>query len=156
MLGLYRLIWFSLYPWKCFCYWDNPDIYNMDTSHEICSLFVYFLLVMTQPLIFDPCDSFAHDLLDCFTDAGAIKWLPRRQWCNPDGSWWRRQMETFSTLLALCAGNSPVNGEFPHKGQWRGALMVSLIFAWINGWQNIPKAGDLRHHRAHYDVTVMY
>ena len=28
-------------------------------------------------------------------------------------SWWRHQMETFSTLLALCAGNSSVHGEFP-------------------------------------------
>ena len=28
-------------------------------------------------------------------------------------SWWRHQMETFSALLALCAGNSPVSGEFP-------------------------------------------
>ena len=28
-------------------------------------------------------------------------------------SWWRHQMETFSALLALCAGNSPVPGEFP-------------------------------------------
>ena len=27
--------------------------------------------------------------------------------------WWRHQMEPFSALLALCAGNSPVNGEFP-------------------------------------------
>ena len=27
--------------------------------------------------------------------------------------WWRHQMETFSTLLALCVGNSPVSGEFP-------------------------------------------
>ena len=44
-------------------------------------------------------------------------------------AWWRHQMETFSALLALCAGNSPVTGEFPHKGQWRGALMFSLIWA---------------------------
>ena len=28
-------------------------------------------------------------------------------------SWWRHKMETFSALLALCAGNSPVPGEFP-------------------------------------------
>ena len=28
-------------------------------------------------------------------------------------SWWRHQMETFSALLAICAGNSPVPGEFP-------------------------------------------
>ena len=30
---------------------------------------------------------------------------------NP--SWWRHQMETFSALLSICAGNSPVTGEFP-------------------------------------------
>ena len=28
-------------------------------------------------------------------------------------SWWRHQMEIFSALLAICAGNSPVTGEFP-------------------------------------------
>ena len=28
-------------------------------------------------------------------------------------SWWRHQMDTFSALLAICAGNSPVSGEFP-------------------------------------------
>ena len=27
--------------------------------------------------------------------------------------WWRHQMETFSTLLAFCAGNSPITGELP-------------------------------------------
>ena len=48
---------------------------------------------------------------------------------------------------------SPVN--FPHKSQWRGALMFSLICAWINAWVNNREAGDLRHHRANYDVTVM-
>ena len=48
---------------------------------------------------------------------------------------------------------SPVN--YPHKGQWRGALMFSLICVWINAWVNNRKAGDLRRHRAHYDVIVM-
>ena len=28
-------------------------------------------------------------------------------------AWWRHQMETFSALLAICAGNAPVTGEFP-------------------------------------------
>ena len=28
-------------------------------------------------------------------------------------TWWRHQMETFSALLAICAGNSPVSGDFP-------------------------------------------
>ena len=31
----------------------------------------------------------------------------------PPFSWWRHQMETFSALLAICPGNSPVSGEFP-------------------------------------------
>ena len=39
--------------------------------------------------------------------------------------------------------------------QWRGALMFYLICAWINDWVNNCKAGDLRRHRGHYDVTVM-
>ena len=43
----------------------------------------------------------------------------------------------------------------PHKGQWRGALMFSLIYAWRNGWVNDWDTGDLRRHRTHYDVTVM-
>ena len=64
-------------------------------------------------------------------------------------------METFSASLAICAGNSPVPGDFPHKGQWRGALMFSLICVWINGWTNSRETGDLRRYRAHCDVIVM-
>ena len=74
---------------------------------------------------------------------------------NGKSSWWRHQMESFSALLALCAGNSPVPVNSPHKGQWREALMFSLICAWINGWENNREAGDLRRYRAHYDVIVM-
>ena len=33
--------------------------------------------------------------------------------------------------------------------------MFPLICAWINGWVNNRVAGDLRRHRAHYDVIVM-
>ena len=70
------------------------------------------------------------------------QWLPR-------SPWWRHQMEAVSALLAICVVNSP------HKGQWRGALMFSLICAWINGWVNNREAGDLRRNRAHYDVIIM-
>ena len=48
---------------------------------------------------------------------------------------------------------SPVNS--PHKGQWREALMFSLICALNNGLINNREAGDLRRHRAHYDVILM-
>ena len=41
-------------------------------------------------------------------------------------------METFSALLDLCAGISPVTGvNSPHKGQWRGALMC-FFYQWLN------------------------
>ena len=48
---------------------------------------------------------------------------------------------------------SPVNST--HKGQWRGALMFSLICTCMDGWVINREAGDLRRHRAHYAVTVM-
>ena len=63
-------------------------------------------------------------------------------------------METFSALLALRAGNSPVPVNSPHKGQWRGALMFSFIYAWINDWVNNREVGDLRRQDGHYDVIV--
>ena len=58
------------------------------------------------------------------------------------------EMEIFSALLAIFAGNSSVPGEFP-------ALMFSLICVWIIGWLNSREAGDLRRYHSHYDVIVM-
>ena len=49
---------------------------------------------------------------------------------------------------------SPVNS--PHKGQWRGALMFSLICAWINSSVNSHEAGDLWRHHAYNDVIVRW
>ena len=59
---------------------------------------------------------------DCLFDAYSSwsHYLTMGYLFNRDGlftfskpSWWRHQMETFSALLALCAGNSPITGEFP-------------------------------------------
>ena len=47
------------------------------------------------------------------------------------------------------------NRWIPRKGPWRGALMFSLICTCINCWVNNRQAGDLRRHRARYDVIVM-
>ena len=59
----------------------------------------------------------------------------------------------FSALLNLCEGNPPrCPSDSPHKGQWRGALMFTLICAWISGWSDNRGAGDLRRHGAHYLV----
>ena len=43
---------------------------------------------------------------------------------------------------------SPVNS--PHKGQWHGALIFSLICAWTNGWVNNRDAGDF------WDVIALF
>ena len=61
--------------------------------------------------------------------------VPLTYGCKSDASggvaviWWRHQMETFSELMALCAGihRSAVNS--PHKGQWCGVLVFSFIYA---------------------------
>ena len=73
--------------------------------------------------------------------------------CNPS---WRHQMETFSALLAICAGNSPVPGEFPAQRPVTRIFIFSLIWVWINDWVSNREAGDLRRYRAHYDVIQMW
>ena len=61
-----------------------------------------------------------------------------------------------SALLELCAVNSPITGEFPAQRSSNAELWCFLWSApWINGWGINREAGDLRRHRAHYDVIVM-
>ena len=48
------------------------------------------------------------------------------------------------------------NGNiFRVTGQWRGALMFTLICVRLNGWVNNCETGDLGRNRGHYDVIVM-
>ena len=66
-------------------------------------------------------------------------------------------METFSALLAICAGNSPVTSEFPTQ---RPVAQSFDVFFDLRPNKRFSKqhwwAGDLRRRRAHYDVMVMY
>ena len=72
--------------------------------------------------------NFVHILQVYITGTNTNAWLPQYQWSSRWRlwinvaceytiwficAWWRHQMETFSALPALCAGNSPVAGEFP-------------------------------------------
>ena len=63
---------------------------------------------------------------------------------------WCHQMETFSVLLVICAGNSPVTGEFPSLRP----MTRSFDVFWINSWLNNHKAGALGRRRArhHHDA----
>ena len=65
-------------------------------------------------------------------------------------------METFSTLLVLCAGNSLVPGEFLTQMPVTRNFVVFFDLRWIDSWVNNRQADDLRRHHAHYDVIVMF
>ena len=71
----------------------------------VCRLFGTRLL--SKPIPGEsPCSSF----FLCFSQNGIIINTLHEEMFPP---WWRHQMETFSALLDICAGNSPVPGEFP-------------------------------------------
>ena len=89
--------------------------------------------------------------------------------------YWRRHQKLFRDwkLIMMTSSNGNIWKHFSrywpivreihrcpmdshHKGQWRGALMFSLMCAWTNGWANNGNAGALRPHSAHYDVVVMF
>ena len=63
---------------------------------------------------------------------------------------WKHFPHDWPSLWGL--HRSPVNSS--HKGQWRRALIFSLLSVWTNGWVNNWYAGDLRCHCAHYDASV--
>ena len=60
-------------------------------------------------------------------------------------------METFSVLLALCAGNSPVNDEFPSQRPVTRSFDI-----YFDLYLNNREAGGLRRHHVHYDAIVMH
>ena len=71
----------------------------------------------------------------------------------PQGAWWRHQTDTFSALLVICAGNSPVNGEFPAQKPVRRSFAVFLDLRlnkrlskqWWSWWFETPLRSLLRH-----------
>ena len=64
-------------------------------------------------------------------------------------------METFSALLALCVRNSLVTGEFPTQRPVTQSFNVIWSTHELTVQVNNREAGDLRRHRAHYDIIVM-
>ena len=64
-------------------------------------------------------------------------------------------METFPALLAICAGNAPVTGEFPAQRPVTRSFDGFSDLCLNKRLSKNGEAVDLRHHRAHYDLTVM-
>ena len=68
-------------------------------------------------------------------------------------TWWRHQMETFSALLPICAGNSPVTGEFRVQRPVTRSFDVFFdlrLNGWLSkkswGWWFETPSRPLRHH----------
>ena len=152
---------------KIFAWWEQANAYtNVDQpsvsscgihmraiSHQLLEISIVNTSLRIIDLSWHPFFPGTNELISASVASHTL--YQRRQWLDISVSRWRHQMKTFSALLALCAGNSPVTVNSPHKGQWRGTLMFSLICAQINDWVNNREAGDLRRHRGHYDIIVM-
>ena len=97
----------------------------------------------TWLMMFTTCDNF--DIL--IYVISLYIWASCRKQNKP---FWRHDMEKFSTLLALCEGNPPVMGGFPHtKGLSVQGFNVALKFAWAWSWANDQVADDMRRHDTH-------
>ena len=78
-----------------------------------------------------------------------------------DESWWRHQMETFSALLGICAWNSPVSGEFPHKASKAGfdvffdLLLKKSLSKQKWGWWFETQSHPLGRHWMPYNIYSM-
>ena len=85
------------------------------------------------------------------------KWLFTKTSPRPraHASRWRHTMETFSALLALCSGNSPVTGEFPSQRPVTRSFDDFFDLRLNNHLSKQSRRSWLRRHRAHYDVIVM-
>ena len=64
-------------------------------------------------------------------------------------------METFSALLAICAGNSPVSGEFPAQRPVTRSFEVFFDLHLVKRLSKHSRGWWLRRYRAHHDVIVM-
>ena len=79
-------------------------------------------------------------------------------------SWWRHQMETFSALLAICAGNSPVAGEFPAQRPVTRSFDVFFdprlnkrLSKQSWGWWFEALSRPLwRHRNVHHDLRLIW
>ena len=118
----------------CFEYMDKRSLKHLQVKHTIQTIFIDTHNIFWGNALFIVIVRVTLTLLHCSC------WLPIKL--------------IESLYVRYKALYSLVNS--PHKGQWRGALMFSLICAsWINGWSNNRETRDLRRHRDHYDVSVM-
>ena len=126
--------------------------YSLSEAHSHITIFPWIVWILSCPTISD--NTRREILIDrnvCIHIYASHQQCHQRRLCHDDVIKCKHFPRYWSFMRGI--HRSPVNSR--HKGQWRGALMFSLIWAWMNGWVNNGEAGDLRRHRSHYDVTVM-
>ena len=102
----------DVFLWLCFESGNGQE--NVVISHlrnMVSNIFPTYHCrnTITTSLIKDCCHS---DNIIIYLEFPNQKDSPLLTQSHRHDKWWRHQMETFSTLLAICAGNSPINGEF--------------------------------------------
>ena len=112
----------------------------MSNAFDYSSLWIYFS------------DLFAKIPHSFSTGIGAIVWLHTDNEVVPKEI--HDDVITFSAWLVLCEGNPPVTDGFP--SQRPVTQSIDVFITWTDGWANNRDVGDLRRHRAHFDVIVMY
>ena len=123
----------------CYIIYENWFIY----VHKIRLLYFSISLAAFSPFV--PC-SFVIDGACWY----GVPWLDSCTWCFPISM----MTSSNGNILRVTGHLWPVDS--PHKGQWREALMFSLICAETNDWASNRDAGNyLRRHRAHFNVTLM-
>ena len=101
----------------------------------------------------------------CFVAVGRRLWVGYfLKTVHSYTTWWRHQMETFSALLAICAGNSPVTGEFPtQRPVTRGfdaffdlRLNKRLSKQSWGWWFETPSRPSWRHHNELMNICLTF
>ena len=139
----FATVWITQYydPWhfviyaRCCYEWIISGRFQLSTRKLFCKTSLYYPVTLSDARL---CGTFGGNSQRIHMHDDAIKWkhFPR---------YWPFVRAIHKSTVNPC-----------HIGQRRGALMFSLICTWINGWVNNGEAGDLRRHRAHYDVIVMW
>ena len=99
--------------------------------------------------------AFPSKLCHCCGGNGIVAPMQWRNNPQEIATWWRHQRETFSALLAICAGNSPVTVEFPAQRPVTRSFEVFFDLHRNNRSSKPSWASVLRRPLAHYDATVM-
>ena len=145
-----KLILIRYWSWYTALYLTLTLTHTHTLTH-ICSLFIYLSLHVLSLFLHL---ASGYTALYCYTQVTILQWTHKihpiaRPSCrntlniHDDVFKWKHFPRYWPFVRGI------------PRSLWHGALMFSLICAWINGWVNNREADDLRRHRAHYDVTAM-